>query len=701
MASATIALNAYIFGYGGHSLVTPHTALKQLWWTHERIEQKVTRSFVVSKLRGEERQFLDRPLAFGEGLTDDTYMEWILDRARRLFLILTEIGVPDQIFGCIDDSWDDDDLPLPFDSVASLELAYDDDETLNHRFHNAQFVYMLREVQPGTHIDYGPKEHIPMEYVNTLPPAVSLQSWDRIHFPGRPEEIYMRRRYILVDKENDCSYFQSLMNDVQTAQTLRHEHVASIWASYTSDDAGYILSDFVAEHTLSTYIDHRTPMQLMRVPATERPSMILEWLHCLADALASLHHRGSAHAAIRPSNIIIDHDNHIAFADVGTLRTFQRGKKPYKTETYDYAAPESQICQAPIVCPSSPPASSMSAFNKLRKMSSSGSSSSASSSTTNSSTRSNSMCATTPATPVTPPSPRRSNSLKTIVSAMSPSPGPRPSLSSSMRNFSRHLQDPPCPSPGLPTLPMSPDYITPVTILPRPTAIDYNALRDLPEATPEMSDVYSLACVFLDLITFILRGKTTDFIRFRATRMQATSGRQKFRIDHSFHCNPYQIEAWMALLKDDSRKQASENPVFRGIPALLDMLKRMMMQNAQLRPIAREVRDRIQDILVDQCGIEHLCCAGREWNLPMPEVPGGASSGDSFSIRAGSLASPPRKLGQESRLRRDVGDQMSVISRVESRASASPAKVESRRTSGGSVATATITSWRRAFSRSR
>jgi hypothetical protein len=133
-----VALNAYIYGYGGHSLVTPHAALKQLWWTDDRIDSKVTRPFVVSKLRGEEREFLDRPLAFGEGLTDDTYMEWILDRAKRLFLILAEIGVPDQIFGCIDDSWDDDDLPVSLENVENLELAYDDNEALNKRFWDTQ-----------------------------------------------------------------------------------------------------------------------------------------------------------------------------------------------------------------------------------------------------------------------------------------------------------------------------------------------------------------------------------------------------------------------------------------------------------------------------------------------------------------------------------------------------------------------------------
>ena len=334
-----MALNAYIFGYGGHSLVTPHAALKHLWWTDQRILTKVTRPFVVSKLRGEEREFLDRPMGFGDGLTDDTYMEWILERAKRLFLILTEIGVPEQIFGCIDDSWDDEDLPVTLENVQNLDLAYENDQALNRKFYDMQFVYLLRELRQGAHIDYGPKEHIPMDYVNTLPPAVSLQAWDRVHFPGRCDKIYMRRKYALYDKDTDVDYRERFMADVKQAQMLRHEHIANVWASYTSEDAGYVLTDFVGEHTLGTFIDHRTPMQLLRIPSTERPIMLCEWMHCLADALASLHHRGAAHAAIRPSNILIDHDNHIAFADVGTLRTFQRGKKSTKSETYDYAAP--------------------------------------------------------------------------------------------------------------------------------------------------------------------------------------------------------------------------------------------------------------------------------------------------------------------------------------------------------------------------
>ncbi|KAK5126130.1 hypothetical protein LTR85_011485 [Meristemomyces frigidus] len=696
--AATIALNAYIFGYGGHSLVTPHAALKQLWWTDQRIQAKVTRPFVVSKLRGEERGFLDKPLAFGEGLTDDTYMEWILERAKRLFLILTEIGVPDQIFGCIDDSWDDDDLPISLENVKNLELAYDNNDALNRKFYDMQFLYLLRELKQGAHIDYGPKEHIPMEYVNTLPPAVALQAWDRVHFPGRPDEIYMRRKLPLTDKESGHNYRESFMRDIKQAQALRHEHVANVWASYTSEDAGYILSDFVGEHTLGTFIDHRTPMQFLRVPATERPVLLCEWMHCLADALASLHHRGTPHAAIRPSNILIDHENHIAFADVGTLRTFQRGKKPQKSETYDYAAPESQLCKAPIVLASSPPISSMSAFSKLRKLSSSTSSSSASS--TSSSTRSSSMCTVT-ARATTPPFSGRSNSLSTITTAMSPSPLPR-SSTSSFRNFSRHLQHHACHSPLMPTSPTS--TMTPVTVLPRPTYVDPETLRDLPEAAPEQSDIYSLGCTYLDLLTFLLKGKTTDFVRFRSTRILTTpatashnntnnkSPKSKVRVDHSFHCSPDKLDAWMTLLEEDSERRHAESQIFRGVPELLDLLRRMLAQNAALRPTALEVRDRIREVLVDQCGVETLCCAGREWDLPAhaADFAGHVGTRDSFSIATGTLKPPAARKDSVG------GDHGSVLSRVESAFSSTA----SRRRSSASNATAKIGAWRRAFSRS-
>src|SRR3954466_16280184 len=78
---------------------------ENMWWDEKRIEATVTRQFVLSHLLPDEQLRLDLPLGFGGGLTDDTYMDWIHQKAKRIFLILVDLGVPDQIFGVIDDSW--------------------------------------------------------------------------------------------------------------------------------------------------------------------------------------------------------------------------------------------------------------------------------------------------------------------------------------------------------------------------------------------------------------------------------------------------------------------------------------------------------------------------------------------------------------------------------------------------------------------
>ena len=75
------------------------------WWTDERLNETVDLAYVKSHLRPEEQALLTRVPSFAAGLTDDTYLEWILTRARRFFLILVDVGVPDQVFGIIDDSY--------------------------------------------------------------------------------------------------------------------------------------------------------------------------------------------------------------------------------------------------------------------------------------------------------------------------------------------------------------------------------------------------------------------------------------------------------------------------------------------------------------------------------------------------------------------------------------------------------------------
>jgi serine/threonine protein kinase len=628
----TMALNAYIYGYGGHSLVTPHAALKRLWWTEERINHKVDRAFVLSKLRGQERGFLDQTVGFGEasgaksdaesvdvlgGLTSDTYLDWILTRARRLFLILAEIGVPDQIFGCIDDLWDDDDLPLTMESIRKLELTIEDDAVLEQKFYDTQFIYMLRELKKGNHIDYDAREHIPIEHVDQLPPAVSVQEYGgRVHFPARPEQVFMRRKLILKEKGSEESEAELFKGDVLHAQNLAHPNIAPVFASYTSGDAGFILSNFVVEHTLATYFDHRTPPSFMRVPAAKRPVLLQQWMLSLADALAYLHENGEAHTAICPSNIWIDRDNHIVFADLGKLTTFRKAKKLNKTELYDYAAPESisREGSTSIFGPSLLGPDTTSIFRKpsMGRKPASSVSRSMSKSNANKDDVAQAMSSSKPVEEATSSVHRTGRfdfkqqlPSTVIVPAIFDT---QQSTESPEIVSERTCSQTQAPITSAHQPPGSAEQASPHG---RSSARPPSAEDARPSSSSSMffdpiqADIFSLACIYLNILTFVLEGKLTDFVRFRSYALNAFKQR-RYRADQSFHSDAEILNGWLTHLGTacDEKLAAEEAAGVKGsvaawksVPALLSLIGRMLSHNGASRPLADEVQRTIEAIL--------------------------------------------------------------------------------------------------------
>ncbi|KAJ3569158.1 hypothetical protein NPX13_g6173 [Xylaria arbuscula] len=164
-----------------------------MWWDTPRIEATVTRQFVCSHLIPEEVDRLDRPLGFGDGLTDGTYWEWI-EKAKRIFLILADLGIPDQIFGIIDDSWDDDDLPIALDQVARLSLTPGRDDRLAKKFYARQFHYLVRYIDKGEHVIYQDDDLVPV-VVDKRPGLATTTTVDRVELPNRAGEGFLRRRF--------------------------------------------------------------------------------------------------------------------------------------------------------------------------------------------------------------------------------------------------------------------------------------------------------------------------------------------------------------------------------------------------------------------------------------------------------------------------------------------------------------------------
>lgn len=569
----TLALNALIYGYGGHSLVTPQYALQQIWWTEERIDEKVNEDYVNSRLQPKERESLTKPVGFGD-LTDDTYLEWILEKARRLFLVLVEIGEADRIFAVVEKSWDDDDLPLSMDDIEQLALANRRDDQANLRFYQTQFSFLLRVLGPGLHVDYASNEQIPLEFVMGLPPAVALQPWSRVHLPKKPHEVLVRRKFALGNAESTFAFEEDYIMDVESAQMVEHEHIAPIWASYTSKGFGYTLTNFVGQHTLKTFIDHREPPQYKRLSKPERRQLLLNWMLCLSDAVATLHRNGYCHSAIRPSNIIIDEHNRIAFSDIASLSTFTRDKRPDPMDAYVYGAAETQNATDPFEpdAPAPPPIVGTRRKPSIASKSSSGSSTS-------------------------------SGSRQKLTK--SPTQTEFSGFNFGFRRMSK-----------------------------QPVQRQRSRVHET-----EQADVYSLGCVFVEMVTFMLKKKPNDFVKHRSTKQKekVNTGGKNSRTDSSYHANMDKIESWMKILEDSA--SAFEHEEFVAIPHILILVRTMLSRNAHMRPSAREVRSQLLDILLEYTAMDNIHCGSHQHEIaPAASARSGSDGGWTNSNRASSIS---------------------------------------------------------------
>jgi serine/threonine protein kinase len=584
----TIALNAAVFGYAGHSIVTPHQAIQQIWWTDERIESKVTREFVISKLRPNEREQLNKPVIFGEGLTDDTYLDWILRKAKRLFLILVECGVSDQIFGIVEEAWEDDDLPIPLGEVDSLALSYKSNGNLNKKFYDNQFRFLLRPLSPHAHINYASNEVIPVEFVHRLPPAAALQSWSRFHLPQKPEDIFVRRKVSLGEKEDLNPVLEAqFLDDISVARSAEHEHIAPIWASWTAKGSGFWTTPFVAEHTLKSFIEFRSAASLQKLTKPQRHSVILDWLHCLADAVASLHHRGLHHGAIAPTNVLIDAANQVAFSDIASLKSFHRKQDP--AEVFNYGAPENHTVSKRLPAELSPTTTTTSrSFFGHRRAKSSETKRSSDSSSSNSATSPNGLASST-------------NSEQTLFSkksytTLSSTTSPTKLDTIWSRNANQQ-----------PKIPALPRRVPPPPPLPLPQK---SVPLDAAQSDPRPADIFSLGCVFLDVISFIFKKKATEFVKHRSSKHKNASGKGS-HIDSSFHGNPAKLSSWMDLLEEEAR--TLDEAAFRSVPHLFRLIRQMLYHDPALRPTAKEVRERLFDTLISYGGLSTPHCSGHSW----------------------------------------------------------------------------------------
>ncbi|KAK4690456.1 hypothetical protein P7C71_g6339, partial [Lecanoromycetidae sp. Uapishka_2] len=310
------------------------------WWSDARIDATVNQEYIERELGSKKHvDTLHRVLAFGDGLTDDTYLDWILERSRRIFLVLNQIGVPEKIFELIDRSFADDDLPLSQDTLWELNLFGGKSETLDKKFYREQFNFLIQELEPGGHVDYGTWEVVPVEPTIKRPGIANPNSQTTSDRVLVQKSVYTRKK-VATFGDNGIDEVHFVMH-LKALTTLQHSHLVTVWATYSQDEFNYILLTPPTELTLKVILEE-PPKSFKLLEKYERRNIFLTWTHCLTSAVAYLHDKGFAHQTLRPSTITVDHKNTVFINEYSALKALDvdEPNSPYSGELYDHAAPE-------------------------------------------------------------------------------------------------------------------------------------------------------------------------------------------------------------------------------------------------------------------------------------------------------------------------------------------------------------------------
>ena len=639
-----------------HALSMPPHA--SAWWTDDRIEATVDQAFITSKLTPEECKLLEQSISFGGGLTDDTYLDWILERAKKLFLILVEIGVPDQIFGLVDESYDDADLPISLSAVPDLRLTQDPDGTLDKKFYKTQFKFLIRNITEGKNVQYTEEETIPVEAVGLKAGIVPLgkDGTDKVRLASS-HEVFARKRVPLNQPPNHVSE-DDVLSEIRSLRKFAHQHLASVYASYSHGDSIYVLLTPASEYTLKSFLAD-TPKHFDNLPKPERREILINWPHCLANGLDWLHSKGLVHGAVRPSNVLIDAHFRIFLGQCNAFNITHSSFKADDVEIYQYAAPERWKRAATLQTSTAGKVALPSGGRTGRKQSESKGS-------TNSADSAKSRSTWTPGRPST-----SRNSMETVkpastglplrpTSKSSPAPGTErssvqyePSTISS--GSSGAVSQPHSDSGKSLTARLrghtqsSQATSIATSIVTADTSGDSNAARNAlrspiifapPEvrttivqtwhsttSDPLPTDIFALGAVISEILTLLCKRSASAFSRFRSAKNR-TAGRGGGLADASFHANIGQVLAWLALLLHDAKKKAAkeEGKVFRAVEPMVDVLTACFAREPEERIKARDLEKRLGDCVWYSANFGKLHCYKALQALPPPKFPSASAT---------------------------------------------------------------------------
>ena len=547
-------------------------------WTNDRISAVVTRSYIISKLPAKHQLLLHKPLSFGDGLTDDTYLDWIVEKNKRLFLIFEDLGIPEWIFEAVDRSFDDEDLPLNEQAIWDLNLSHGKTNSLDKLFFRRQYKYLIKTLGGGDHVEYATTDIVPVEPIVKKSGRLHSNEIDQVRLEG----IIYKRRIISLGEDNlDPKQF---ILHLKALRKLRHPHLVSIFASYSQGDFGYALLSPATDVTLKSFLED-PPKTYRQLSKTERRGTLLRWMHRLSHAVTYLHEQGYAHQAIRPSNIFISPQNHIFLGEPAALDILQ-GRGDNGREMYDYSSPE-QWQRKPVLQEVEPDKLAQHGGGRTARR----------------------MRHSAPPSSLLPNRPSSAVSDTTIRESGSWHRSSRRSNSSGNRtSYSPTIASMHAPSIAQTTITSTSSSSTSSeSTVKKRTIITTFTPNLLPSLFP--SDIFSLCAIHTHLISAVLsHASNTPFaskfsnksLRSYISKRNRSAGRGGAPADSSFHANLPQVNGWIEKIEQEAeakRKKGKDDVVWEAIGGLAWVIRGGLRKNALERTEAKELVKQIRGFI--------------------------------------------------------------------------------------------------------
>jgi eukaryotic-like serine/threonine-protein kinase len=162
---------------------------------------------------------------------------------------------------------------------------------------------------------------------------------------GGMANVYLARDVILerdvaikvlrFDYANDESFIKRFHREAQSAASIDHPNIVSIYDVDEEDEIYYIVMEYVPGQTLKEYIGEHSPLHIEKA---------LDIMKQITSAIAHAHEFGIIHRDLKPQNILIDHDDRVKVTDFGIALALSSSTTITQTNsvlgTVHYLSPE-------------------------------------------------------------------------------------------------------------------------------------------------------------------------------------------------------------------------------------------------------------------------------------------------------------------------------------------------------------------------